>query len=95
MKNIKLRIVSANGVEAMIPVDGSHGGFEDYYSVVSVDGLITEQKIYGIDPVQSFVLGLKLIEDLTRDKRICGDDELAKTAGASWRIEVVNTPVSP
>ena len=89
MKQIKLRVVSDDGVEATISTDGSQGGVEDYYAVVSVEGFMNDKKVYGIDPVQSFVLGLKLIEDLTTDKRIGDDDEVAITPGASWRIEVI------
>ena len=89
MKQIKLRVVSDDGVEATISTDGSQGGVEDYYAVVSVDSFIKEKKVYGIDPVQSFVLGLKLIEELTTDKRIGDDDDVAITPGASWRVEVV------
>lgn len=89
MKQIKLRVVSDDGVEATISTDGSQGGVEDYYSVVTVEGFMKDKKVYGIDPVQSFVLGLKLIEDLTTDKRIDDDDGAAITPGASWRIEVI------
>ncbi|MEP3847406.1 MAG: hypothetical protein ABJM43_18835 [Paracoccaceae bacterium] len=89
MKQIKVRVVSDDGAEATISTDGSQGGVEDYYAVVSVDGFIKEKKVYGIDPVQSFVLGLKLIEELTTDKRIGEDDEASVTPGASWRIEVI------
>ena len=48
-----------------------------------------DKKIYGIDPIQSFQLGLKLIEQLTEDKRIGDDDDASVTPGASWRIEIV------
>ncbi len=89
MKPVKLRVVSEDGVEATLSTDGSQGGVEDYYAIVSVDGFIKEKKVYGIDPVQSFVLGLKLIEDLTTGKRIGDDDEASVTPGASWRIEVI------
>lgn len=89
MKQVKLRIVSDDGVEATISTDGSQSGAEDYYAIVSVDGFIKEKKVYGIDPIQSFQLGLKLIEQLTEDKRIGDDDEASATPGASWRIEVV------
>lgn len=89
MKPVKLRVVSEDGVEATISTDGSQGGVEDYYAIVSVDGFIKEKKVYGIDPVQSFVLGLKLIEDLTTDKRIGDDNEASVTPGASWRIEII------
>lgn len=89
MKQIKLRVVSDNGVEATISTDGSQGGVEDYYSVVSVKGFMKDKKVYGIDPVQSFVLGLKLIEDLTTDKRIGDNEEAAIAPGASWRIEII------
>ena len=89
MKQVKLRVVSDDGVEATISTDGSQGGAEDYYAIVSVDGFIKEKKVYGIDPVQSFVLGLKLIEDLTTDKRIGDDDKASVTPGASWHIEVI------
>ena len=89
MKRVKLRVVSDDGVEATISTDGSQGGAEDYYAVVSVDGFIKNKKIYGIDPIQSFVLGLKLIEELTTDKRIIDNDDASITPGASWRIEVI------
>lgn len=89
MKQVKLRVVSDDDMEATISTDGSQSGVEDYYSVVSVKGFMKDKKVYGIDPVQSFVLGLKLIEDLTADKRIGDDDEAAITPGASWRIEVI------
>ena len=88
MKQIKLHVVSDNGVEASIRSDGSQDGAEDYYAVVSVDGFIENKKVYGIDPIQSFQLGLKLIEQLTEDKRI-GDEDAPVTPGASWRIEIV------
>lgn len=65
MKQVKLRVVSDDGVEATISTDGSQDGVEDYYSVVSVEGFMKDKRVYGIDSVQSFVLGLKLIEDLT------------------------------
>jgi hypothetical protein len=90
MRKIKLHMVSNDGVEATISTDGSQGGVEDYYAVVSVSGFIKEKKVYGIDPIQSFVLGLKLIEDFTMDKRIGNDDKASMTPGASWRIEVVD-----
>ena len=89
MKQVKLRVVSDDDMEATISTDGSQSGVEDYYSVVSVKDFMKDKKVYGIDPVQSFVLGLKLIEDLTADKRIGDDDEAAITPGASWRIEVI------
>ena len=89
MKQVKLRVVSEEGLEATISTDGSQGGAEDYYAVVSVDGFITEKKVYGIDPIQSFQLGLQLIGQLTEDKRIGEDDEASVTPGASWRIEVI------
>jgi hypothetical protein len=88
MKQVKLRIVSDDGVEATISTDPSQDGAEDHYVIVSVDGLIKDQKIYGIDPVQSFALGLTLIEDLTTGKRIGDDDQASATPSASWRIEV-------
>ena len=89
MKQVKLRVVSDDGVEATISTDGSQDGAEDYYAVVSVDGFIKDKKVYGIDPVRSFVLGLKLIEDVTTDKRIGDDVEASVTPSASWRIEVI------
>lgn len=88
MKPIKLQVVSGKGVEATISSDGSQGGEEDYYAVVSVEGFIEEKKVYGIDQIQSFSLGLKLIEQLTEAKRIGADDE-EPMPGASWRIEIV------
>lgn len=90
MKPIKLRVVSDEGVEATIYSDGSQGGVEDFYSVVSVSGFIEEKKVYGIDPIQSFSLGLKLIEQLTEKKRF-GDDDNDPVNGTLWEIEVVET----
>ncbi len=87
MENIKLRIKSEQGIEATIECDGSQGGAEDYYSIVSVEGFITDEKIFGIDPVQAFSLGLRLIEQLTEVKRLEGEDN-SPMNGASWVIEV-------
>lgn len=50
-------------------------------------GLHQDKKVYGIDPIQSFTLGLKPIEQLTEAKRI-GEDDEEPMNGASWRIEV-------
>lgn len=88
MKPVKFRIVSENEVEATIFTDGSHGDHDDYYAVVSITGLMEDRKIYGIDPVQSFYLGVHLIERLTQDKRI-GEDGEEPMPGTTWRIEVV------
>ncbi|WP_108815067.1 hypothetical protein [Loktanella sp. Alg231-35] len=88
MKPIKLQVVSDRGVEATISSDGSQAGVEDYYAVVSVEGFVEEKRVYGIDPIQSFSLGLGLIEQLTETMRIGADDE-EPVPGASWRIEVV------
>ncbi|WP_428540976.1 hypothetical protein [Profundibacter sp.] len=74
MENIKLCIRSKQGIEATISSDGSQSGAEDYYSIVTIKGYITEKKIYGIDPVQAFSLGLRLIEQLTEKKRLEGQD---------------------
>ncbi len=71
----------------MISSDGSQGGDGDFYSVVSVNGFLEEKKVYGVDPIQSFSLGLKLIAQLTEDKRL-GDDT-DPIEGISWRIAVV------
>lgn len=88
MKPIKLQIVSDQGVEATIVSDGSQGGANDYYAVVSVTGFIENKKIYGIDPIQSFSLGMKLIETLTEKKRI-GEEDVPMN-GTSWKIEVIS-----
>jgi hypothetical protein len=88
MKQVKLRIVSDDGVEATISTDPSQDGAEDYYAIVSVDDLIKDQTTYGIYPVQSFELGLTVFEDLTTGKRIGDDDPASATPSASWRIEV-------
>lgn len=88
MTPIKLQVVSDKGVEATISSDAGQGGEEDYDAVVSVEGFIEEKKVYGIDPIQSFSFGLKLIEQLTETKRIGADDE-EPMPGASWRIETV------
>ena len=46
-----------------------------------------KKKIYGVDPVQAFSLGLKLVEQLTEEKRLAGEE--GKPAdGASWVIEM-------
>lgn len=81
--------IQGSGPAASLCEPGSQGGAEDYYAVVSVDGFMKDKKIYGIDPIQSFQLGLKLIEQLTEDKRIGDDDDASVTPGASWRIEIV------
>jgi hypothetical protein len=86
VKAICLRVVSSQGIEASITCDGSHGGAGDYYSVVTVRDYISEKKIYGIDPIQSFTLGWALIEDLTTDRRIAGEAP-ERAVGESWRIE--------
>ena len=86
MKTICLRVVSRHGIEAQITCDGSQGGHNDYYSVVSVNGYLNGKRIYGIDPVQAFTLGWAMIEELTRDKRV-EDDEAGHVAGESWWIE--------
>ena len=67
--------------------EGKQGGKEDYYAVVSIHSIVEDKKAYGIDPIQSFTLGLKLIEQLTREKRIGGDE--AVVPGASWKIEAI------
>ncbi|WP_264213338.1 hypothetical protein [Leisingera thetidis] len=54
-----------------------------------MDGFIKDKKVYGIDPIQSFQLGLQLIGQLTEDKRTGDDDEASVTPGASWPIEVI------
>jgi hypothetical protein len=90
MKPLNLRIVSDDGVEASIYTDGSQGGANDFYAVVSVTGFIENKKIYGIDPIQSFSLGLQLIEQLTEKKRI-GEDDSGPVNGSSWNIEVIRS----
>jgi hypothetical protein len=86
MDAVRLRVVFDGEVMASIICDGSQGGHEDYYSVVFVKGFIENNKIYGVDPVQSFALGWTLINDLTTDLRV-GDEDLDTCEGASWRIE--------
>ena len=90
MKSIKLKVVSPEGIEATIQTDGSQDGADDYYAIVSIAGLTETKKVYGIDPIQSFALGMMLVEKLTTDKRI-GEDGDEPMNGASWRIEV-STP---
>jgi hypothetical protein len=79
---IGLKVVSDDGVVATIKCDGSHGGHDDYFSIVSVSGFIEEKRIYGIDPLQSFSLGWALIEQLTSEKRVS-----EKSPATPWRIE--------
>lgn len=87
MKSIQLNVVSPEGIEATIQTDASQDGADDYYTIVTVKGFIQGKKIYGIDPIQSFALGMKLIEKLTTNKRI-GEDGDQPMIGASWRVEV-------
>ncbi|GEM_PF-3148267 len=87
MKNIKLRISSEQGIEATIECDGSQGGVEDYYAIVSVKGFMTDKKVYGVDSVQAFSLGMGLIAQLTEGKRV-EEEEHLPTNGSSWCIEV-------
>lgn len=86
MKPIKLNVVSPEGVEATIQTNGSQDGADDYYAVVTIKGFIERKKIYGIDPIQSFALGMQLIEELTTDRRI-GEDGDEPMNGAAWTIE--------
>ena len=90
MKSIKLNVVSPEGIEATIQTDGIQDGADDYYAIVTIKGFIEQKKIYGIDPIQSFSLGMKLIEELTTDKRI-GEDGDEPMNGASWSIEVATS----
>lgn len=85
---MKLQIVSGDTVEATVSFDGSQSGQDDYYAVVSIKGHIEEKKIFGIDPIQSFSLALRLIEQLTKKSRI-GEDDEEPLPGATWRIKVV------
>ena len=87
MENIKLRISSEQGIEASIECDGSQGGVEDYYSIVSVNGFMTDKKVYGVDPLQAFSLGMGLIAQLTEGKRL-EEEAHPPMNGSSWRIEV-------
>lgn len=87
MKPIKLKVVSDQGVEATIFSDGSQGGVDDFYSVVSISGHLEDKKIYGVDPIQSFFLGMQLIEQLTQEKRLGNDADPIE--GILWRLEVV------
>lgn len=87
MENIKLRIRSEQGIEATIECDGSQGGVEDYYAIVSVNGLMIDKKVYGVDPLQAFSLGMGLIAQLTESKRLEGEENPPMN-GASWGIEV-------
>ncbi|MCT4556430.1 MAG: hypothetical protein N4A61_00065 [Pelagimonas sp.] len=89
MEPINLRIVSDSGVEATISSDGRHVGNDDCYATVSVKGVVKQRRVYGIDPLQSFVLGLQLIEDLTSDKRIGDENQDHSAPGSPWRIEVI------
>jgi len=87
MKPLKLKVVSDEGVEATIFSDGSQGGAGDFYSAVSIAGYLEEKKIYGVDPIQSFFLGMQLIEQLTQKKRL--EDDVDPIEGILWRLEVV------
>lgn len=86
MKPIKLNVVSPEGVEATIQTDGSQDDV-DYYAIVTIEGFIERKKIYGIDPIQSFAEGMKLIERLTTDRRI-GEDGDEPMNGTSWSFVV-------
>jgi len=87
MRPIELKIVSTNGIKATIKTDGSQGGSDDYYAIVNIEGFTGDKKIFGIDPIQSFVLGMKLIDQLTEDARI-GEDGEEPMPGTTWHIEV-------
>ncbi|MGF1619908.1 MAG: hypothetical protein ACFCUR_04770 [Rhodomicrobiaceae bacterium] len=87
MQGIKLRIVSPEGVEAVIECRHLQDGADDYYSLVSVNALNSAKKVYGIDPVQSFALAMHFVEHLTQARRLEGG-ETGPVAGAKWRIEI-------
>lgn len=86
MKPLKILIRSPDGIEATISSDGSEGGFDDYYAIVSIAGSSEAQKVYGIDPIQSFALAWQLIDQLTAEKRLSETD--GTLCGPSWWIEV-------
>ena len=85
MHEIRLRVVSNGEVMASIICDGSHGEQGDYHSTVFIKGMLDNKKIYGIDAVQSFSLGWKLIETLTSDMRLQDEDQDAN-GETSWEI---------
>jgi hypothetical protein len=87
VQGIKLRVVSPEGVEAVIECRHLQDGAEDYYSLVSVNALNTPKKVYGIDPLQSVGLAFHFIEQLTQARRFKGE-EGGPIAGAKWRIEI-------
>ena len=89
MKPINLRIVSDRAIEATISLDGSQSEAENYFALVSVEDSVQEIKISGVDPLQSFSLGIQLIEQHTEEKRI-GNDDQVPVDGAAWRIEIVD-----
>lgn len=86
MKDVSLKVVSDRGVEALIEYDGSQAGAEDYYAVVTVDGFIESKRVFGVNPVQAFSLGLRQIEKLPEERRLAGGDG-ETIQGANWRIE--------
>lgn len=87
MKKIKLGIYSGEGFEASVECDGSQGGYEDYFAVVSIKGVVSEKRIHGVDPIQAFALAMTLIADRTEDKRFLGE-EGQPIDGASWSIQL-------
>jgi hypothetical protein len=87
VQGIKLRVVSPEGVEAVIECRHLQDGAEDYYSLVSVNALNTPKKVYGIDPLQSLGLAFHFIEQLTQARRFKGE-EGGPISGAKWRIEI-------
>lgn len=46
MKPIRLQIMSEQGVEATISPDGSQGGVDDFYAMVSVKDFIEKESLW-------------------------------------------------
>ncbi len=65
---IKLDVALGDESLGSVSVDGSRDQ-TDFYSIVSVQGLLSEKRIYGVDPVSALSAGLQLVERLTEATR--------------------------
>ncbi len=81
---MKLQIYQDQILRATISWSQSFCDEPDSYAKVWIDGHFKEDKqVWGVDPVQAFSLGMKLIEQLTENYRLT--DGVQHT---DWLIEV-------
>ncbi|MTH65887.1 hypothetical protein [Paracoccus shanxieyensis] len=84
MRPIRIVMLAGHTAEASIHCDGACDEDGAFYATVTIAGQLEEKRIYGADPLQAFVLGCTLIENLTQDRRMSAAD--AQTPETVWQI---------